>query len=141
MTITADPHWQKENTGFEFQHRGTMHVLRVLRAVSLHAIKYCPHHNLYYMLYHELFPACRQRCQVCGELFKCNIVLSTQRASKHWEIDDDSYVVVGGCHVSKRSIKMSLSCFCLMILARIKYAMCVERFARRLNLSSLLFEL
>ena len=95
FSLTADPHpiWQKENIGFEFQHRGSMHVLRALRAVSLHAINKCPQHNLYYMLYHE-FPACRQQCQMCGELFKCNIVLSKQHASKHWEIDDNSYVVV-----------------------------------------------
>ena len=96
VTITADPHpiWQKENIGFEFQHRGSMHVLRAPRAVSLHAINNCPQHNLYHMLYHELFPACRQQCQMCGELFKRNIVLSKQHASKHWEIDDNSYVVV-----------------------------------------------
>ena len=57
-------------------------------------------------------------------------MLSTQHASKHWEIDDNSYVVVNGCHVSKRSIKMSLSYFCLMILARIKYMRCARNVRR-----------
>ena len=73
------------------------HVIQIVMRTVVYGMSNCPHPNLYYMLYHELFPACslmQQQCQMCDELFKCNIVLSPQHASKHWEIYDNSYVVV-----------------------------------------------
>ncbi len=47
--LAKGEHWLRVPTSMSCAH------LRAPRAVTLHAINSCPHHNLCYMLYHELF--------------------------------------------------------------------------------------